>query len=79
MANCLVLEGIHLYVFFILQLIITIIGISGLCCSISSDKKSEKIKRELRQTRERLIMSNRENLRLKLKCGELKVGEKVDV
>lgn len=77
--NYILIDGLAIYVFLILIIALVIIGITGLWASISSDIKLSELKDELYGEREKNIFLNRDNMRLKLKCGELKVGEKVDV
>lgn len=79
MINYIVLEGIEMYVFIFLVFIIAITGLIGLISSINGDFKADKLRAKLYEEREKNISLNRDNMRLKLKCGELKVGEKVDV
>ena len=79
MSNCIVIEGLTLYVFLLLILCMALIGLVGLWSAIKSDLKAEKLRERLFEEREKSIYLNRENMRLKLKHGELKVGEKVDV
>ena len=79
MVNYIILEGIEMYVFLFLILALTLIGLIGLIAAINSDDKADKLKDKLYEEREKTIALNRDNMRLKLKCGELKVGEKVDV
>ncbi len=77
--NYIFIEGLALYVFMALFILVTVSGFIGLWVSISSDVKAKKLKDELYEAREKNISLNRDNMRLKLKCGELRVGEKVDV
>lgn len=79
MASYVVLEGFVLYFFMIFFLLLAVACLIGLISAISSDAKNDKLKQELYQEREKNIGLNRDNMRLKLKCGELRVGEKVDV
>lgn len=79
MSNCIVMEGLTLYVFLLLILCMALIGLVGLWSAIKSDLKAEKLRERLFEEREKSIYLNRENMRLKLKYGELKVGEKIDV
>lgn len=79
MVNYIILEGIEMYVFLFLIIVLTLIGLIGLIAAINSDNKAAKLKDQLYEEREKAISLNRDNMRLKLKCGELKVGEKVDV
>lgn len=79
MNNYIVLEGIEIYVFIFLVLTLASIGLIGLAVGIKHDARYEQIKDELGFAELRAIELNRENLRLKLKCGELKAGEKIDV
>lgn len=79
MNNYILLEGIEVYVFLFLFLSLVIIGMIGIVASIKHDLRFEKIKEELNEQKMKTIALNRENMRLKLKYGELKVGENVDV
>ena len=79
MVNYILLEGIEMYVFLFLIIVLTLISLIGLIAAINSDNKADKLKTLLYEEREKTITLNRENMRLKLKYGELKVGEKVDV
>lgn len=77
--NYIFIEGLALYVFLFLIVALAIIGIVGLWSAVSRDIEREKLKDELYCERGKAISLSRENMRLKLKYGELKVGEKVDV
>ena len=79
MASYVVLEGFVLYCFILFFLFLAIACLIGLISAISSDAKNDKLKLALYQERAKNIGLYRDNMRLKLKCGELKVGEKVDV
>jgi hypothetical protein len=79
MTNCIVLESIESHVSLFLVLMIAIIGFIGFAVALKGESKIEKIKSELYEEREKNINLNRDNMRLKLKCGELKAGERVDV
>lgn len=79
MASYVVLEGFVLYFFMIFFLLLAVACLIGLISAISSDAKNDKLKQALYQERAKNIGLYRDNMRLKLKCGELRVGEKVDV
>lgn len=79
MVNYILLEGIEMYVFLFLFIALTIMSLIGFWVGIKKDDETDKLKDLLYEEREKNIVLNRENMRLKLKYGELKVGEKVDV
>lgn len=77
--NYILLEGFEIYVFLFLIIALTLIGLIGIIAAIKSDNKAERLKDQLYEEREKNIELNRDNMRFKLKYGELKAGEKVDV
>jgi hypothetical protein len=79
MVNYIVFEGIEMYIFLFLIISLTICGLIGFIVGISNDDKADKYKNQFYIERQKNIELHRENMRLKLKCGELKAGEKVDV
>lgn len=79
MNNYILLEGIEIYVFMFLILTFVVIGCVGLITGIKHDMRYDRLRDELESTKLKLINLNRENMRLKLKHGDLKVGEKIDV
>lgn len=79
MTNYIVLEGLALYVFLALFIVLMVIAVIGFIYGITGDSKRDMLRDELYRERERNIGLNRDNMRLKLKCGELRMGEKVDV
>ena len=77
--NVIMLEGIGLYIVLAI-LLFMVAAITALACSgIKQDEKNEILREQLFEEREKNIKLNHANMRLKLKYGELKVGEKVDV
>lgn len=79
MNNYILLEGIEIYVFLFLFLTLTAIAFIGITTGIKHDMRYDSLRDRLEDTELELLDLNRENMRLKLKCGELKVGEKVDI
>lgn len=79
MSNYIVLEGISMYIFIFLVLMISITSLVCFFSALDGVAKAEKLRAELYEEREKNISVNRDNMRLKLKCGELKAGEKIDV
>lgn len=79
MVNYILLEGIEMYVFIFLFITLAIMSLIGFWVGVKKDDDADKLKDLLHEEREKNIVLNRENMRLKLKYGELKVGEKVDV
>ena len=77
--NYILIEGLALYIFLLMLLLLFVIGVVGFAIGIKGDIKRERLKDELHCERERCISLSRENMRLRLKYGELKAGEKVDV
>lgn len=79
MNNYILLEGIEIYVFVFLLLTLVAIGLIGIITGIKHDVRYDRLRGELEDAELKLLDLNRENMRLKLKHGELKVGEKVDI
>lgn len=79
MNNYILLEGIEVYVFVFLLLTLVTIGFIGIITGIKHDMRYDRLRDELEDAELKLLDLNRENMRLKLKHGELKVGEKVDI
>ena len=74
--NVIVLEGIGLYIVLAI-LLFMVISITALAWSgIKQDEKIEIISECLKEKEIRCIELNRENFHLKLKYGELEVGDK---
>lgn len=77
--NVIMLEGLGLYIALAI-LLFMVISITALAWSgIKQDEKIEVLSELLKEKEISFIEVKRENIRLKLKCGELEVGEKVDV
>lgn len=70
MKNYLLLEGVEMYVFLFLFLSLLAIGLIGLVTGIKHDIKREQLKDKLSDEELKVLELNRENMRLKLKCGE---------
>lgn len=79
MNNYILLEGIEIYVFVFLLLTLVAIGLIGIITGIKHDVRYDRLRGELEDAELKLLDLNRENMRLKLKHGELKAGEKVDI
>lgn len=79
MTNYILLEGLTLYVFLFLTIAVISIGFIGFATGIKRDEKLEEMREELFEERSKVIALNRENMRLKLKYGGLKDGEKIDI
>lgn len=79
MTNYILLEGLTLYAFLFITLTIIIIGFIGFVVAIKRDERLEEMREELFEERSKVIALNRENMRFKLKYGELEGGEKIDV
>ena len=74
--NVIVLEGIGLYIVLAI-LLFMVISITALAWSgVKQDEKIEIISECLKEKEIRCIELNRENFYLKLKYGELEVGDK---
>lgn len=74
--NYIVLEGISLYMFFILIILLIIITIVSLICVILSDRSNFMLKGLLLKSNERLKLIAKENFILKIRCGDLNLDEK---
>ena len=79
MSDYIYFEGIAVYIFILLIATILILGVIGFVSALKKDEILEEMREQFYEERERSIELNRENMRLKLKCGELKVGENTDV
>lgn len=79
MSNYILLEGFTLYAFLFITITIVVIGFIGFAVAIKRDNRLDEMQEELYEQRAKNIALNRENMRLKLKYGGLKDGEKVDI
>ncbi len=73
--NCIVLEGELLYIMvglFILSAVMSFISVIGY---IVSDSRYEEVKKQEGDDRQKILLLQKENFRLRLKCGELEVNE----
>ncbi len=73
--NYIVLEGFSLYLFLVLVLILLIISLCCLICVVLSDKRLFILNNLLSRKNREIKELNRENLILKIKCGELDIDE----
>lgn len=74
--NYIVLEGVSLYMFLALVLFLLIISLCCLVCVVLSDKRLFILNNILSSKNIEIIKLNRENLILKIRCGELEIDEK---
>lgn len=74
--NYIVLEGVSLYMFLALILFLLIISLCCLVCVVLSDKRLFILNNILSSKNIEIIKLNRENLILKIRCGELDIDEK---
>lgn len=74
--NYIVLEGVSLYLFFALIIVLLLICLSCLICVILSDKRIFVLDNLLLRKNAEIQCLNRENLILKMKYGELDIDEK---
>ena len=79
MSNYILLEGFTLYAFLFITITIVVIGFIGFAVAIKRDNRLDEMQEELYEQRAKNIALNRENMRLELKYGGLKDGEKVDI
>ena len=73
--NYIVLEGVSLYLFLALVLFLLIISLCCLVCVVLSDKRLFILNNVLSSKNIEIIKLNRENLILKIRCGELDIDE----
>ena len=74
--NYIVLEGVSLYMFLALVLFLLIISLFCLVCVVLYDKRLFILNNILSSKNIEIIKLNRENLILKIRCGELDIDEK---
>ena len=78
MKNCIILEGASLYFAVFLPVALAILGIAGWLSSIRNQTRFDTVIKQLKKARLRNIDLNNENIRLKLKYGELQVPGKAN-
>lgn len=74
--NYIVLEGISLYLFFILIILLLFITIVSLICVMLSDRRNFMLKGLLLKSNDRLKLMAKENFILRIRCGDLILDEK---
>lgn len=77
--NYIFIDGVAVYVFVLLIIVLVCIGLISAFYAIITDYKYQKICKILCEERKQKQIINRENIRLKLKCGELFTEEKNNV
>lgn len=77
--NYIFIEGLAVYIFIFLIVIFVLIAVAAVFSAIVSDYKLQKIRTHIVQEHKKYLLINRENIRLKMKCGELIPGEDEDV
>lgn len=73
--NFIILEGMSLYLFLILLALMLLICLGSLVCTILADKKIHLLNNLLKTEEQKVAYLNQENLKIKLKYGELEQGE----
>lgn len=68
--NYIVLEGIGLYLFLVLVILMFLISLFSLFCSAVAEKCNGDLNERLSEEKEKVKFLIRENIKLKLKCGE---------
>ena len=71
--NCIVLEGVTLYIFLILVVLLMMVAVISLVCSIVGDKRNFAITNLFLQEQETVRRLARENFILKIRCGEFEI------
>lgn len=74
--NYIVLEGLSLYVFLVVIILILVISIGSIICAILSDKRLFVLENLLLTQNEKVRTLIKENFILRLKCGEFEIDEK---
>ncbi len=74
--NYIVLEGISLYVFLIVIILLLLISIGCIVCAILSDKRLFVLENLLLWKNDRIRGLIKENFILRLKYGEFEINEK---
>lgn len=73
--NLIILEGMNLCLFLILLGLMMLISIGSLICAMIADKKIILLNSLLIKEKENVRFLNKENLKFKLKYGELEQDE----
>ena len=73
--NCIVLEGMGLNIALAMVLLLMLTTICSLIAMLYSDNRLLKRERMLRENKMKVLMLSKENFRLSLKCGEMKIDE----
>ncbi len=73
--NCIVLEGVSIYLTVILLVLIISISFACIICAVNADRRLFTVNEMLKTEREKNEILNKENFRLKLKYGELNCDE----
>lgn len=73
--NYIVLEGISLYLFLTLVILLLLISLVSLICAVLSDKRNFILGNLLLRENNKVRNLVKENFVLKLKCGEFRVDE----
>ncbi len=71
--NCIILEGIGLWIAVILVVLLLTVLLVSLLCVVWSDKKITSLEAQLRNKDIKLSLLLRKNFLLKLKCGEFDI------
>lgn len=73
--NCIVLEGVCLYIFLALIILLTVISALCLICAIVADRRIFCLENIVIAEKCEAQRLNNENFILKLKCGEFDIDE----
>lgn len=76
--NYIFIDGMAVYVFIFLMVVFVLIAITAVLSAIINDCRYQKVQTDLLNERKKFLLVNRENIRLKIKCGEF-TGENEDV
>ena len=68
--NYIILEGIGLYLFLVLVILMFLISLFSLFCSVVAEKCNSELNDLLLEEKDKVKRLVRENFRLKVKCGE---------
>ena len=73
--NYIVLEGVSLYLFMVLTFLLLLISVGSLICAIISDKRGFILENLLSRKNYEIKNLIKENLMLRIKCGEFDIEE----
>lgn len=74
--NCIILEGIMLYIFVAIVIALLLISLGCIFYAILSDKREYFLIDLLSREKEKVKKLSKQNFILKIKCGELYIDEK---